>query len=283
MQSWRFFTKLASNITELVVPRGKMCAMIAWGLRKGARTMLHIAVCDDDAAELGKARALLDEFIAERKLAAQVREFMAGRELLFDVDEGNTYDLYLLDVVMPEMNGIELGVKLRETDETGAILYLTTSEDFAIDSYEARAFWYLVKPVKPEKLFSILDKAVVARQKRLDDGVNVKTRNGMARVRFDGIIYAEPIERTVRYICRSGAVESISDTASFREKIAPLLSDKRFYLCGASLVLNLQHIKAVNKSSVAFSSGEQREIPRRAASELRSAWTQYWMEGGERP
>ena len=283
MQSWRFFTKLASNITELVVPRGKMCAMIAWGLRKGARTMLHIAVCDDDAAELGKARALLDEFIAERKLAAQVREFMAGRELLFDVDEGNTYDLYLLDVVMPEMNGIELGVKLRETDETGAILYLTTSEDFAIDSYEVRAFWYLVKPVKPEKLFPILDKAIAAHQKRMTEGIHVKTRDGMARLRFDELVYAEPFNRVVRYICKDGTVESVSDTTSFREKIATLLTDDRFYLCGVSLVLNLQLVKTVDRAAVTFVTGDQLEIPRRAAAELRGAWQRYWLEGGERP
>ena len=245
--------------------------------------MLHIAVCDDDAAELGKARALLDEFIAERKLAAQVREFMAGRELLFDVDEGNTYDLYLLDVVMPEMNGIELGIRLRESDEAGTILYLTTSEDHAIDSYEARAFWYLVKPVLPDKLFAVLDKALAARQKLLAEGVNVKTRDGFARVRFDEILYAEPAGRAVRYFCRSGAVESVTDTASFREKIAPLLSDGRFYLCGASKVLNLQQVKTVDRSGVAFDTGERLEIPRRAAAELRGAWQRYWLEGGRRP
>ena len=245
--------------------------------------MLQVAICDDDATERVRTRTLLDDFFASRQLTARVREFAAAKELLFDLDGGSLYDLYLLDVVMPEMNGIRLGVKLRETDETGAIIYLTTSEDFAIDSYEARAFWYLVKPVKPDKLFLVLDKAIAARRRRMTEGVNVKTRNGMARVRFDELEYAEPVNRAVRYVCKNGAVESLSDTASFREKIAPLLADGRFYLCGASLVLNLQHIKTVDRSGVTFGTGEQLEVPRRAAAELRGAWQRYWLEGGGKP
>lgn len=242
--------------------------------------MLQVAICDDDATERARTRALLDDYLASRELSARVREFAAAKELLFDLDGGSPYDLYLLDVVMPEMNGIRLGVKLRETDETGTIIYLTTSEDFAIDSYEARAFWYLVKPVKPDKLFPVLDKAIAARQKHLTEGVNVKTRDGMARVRFDEIIYAEPIDRAVRYVCKNGAVESVTDTSPFREKTEPLLADERFRRCGASLVLNLQHVKVVDKSGVTFDTGEQLEIPRRAAAELRAAWQRYWLEGG---
>ena len=245
--------------------------------------MLHIAICDDDATERARTRALLDDFLSQRDFAARVREFAAAKELLFNLDGGEPYDLYLLDVVMPGMNGIELGVKIRDYDEAGVIIYLTTSEDFAIDSYEARAFWYLVKPIKTDKLFPVLDKALAVLQKRLEEGVNVKTRDGVVRVDFDEIVFVEPRDRTVRFVCKSVETDSVTDTASFREKISPLLSDGRFYLCGASLVLNLQHVKTVDKSGVIFDTGMRLEIPRRAASELRGAWQRYWLEGGERP
>lgn len=242
--------------------------------------MLHIAICDDDAAELAQTRALLDDFLASRELAAQVREFTAGKELLFDMDGSRVYDLYLLDVVMPEMNGIELGVRLRETDEHGAIIYLTTSEDFAIDSYTARAFWYLVKPVKPDTLFPVLDKAVAAHQKRLDSGINVKTRDGFERLLFDDVYYVVSVERSAHFVHKGGVTESSVNSTSFQEKTEPLLADRRFRRCGASLVLNLQYVKSVDKSGATLRTGERLELPRRAAAELRSAWTQYWMEGG---
>ena len=245
--------------------------------------MLHVAICDDDATERARTRALLDEFLASRGLSAQVREFAAAKELLFDLDGGGPYDLYLLDVVMPEMNGIRLGVRLRETDETGAIVYLTTSEDFAVDSYEARAFWYLVKPVRPDKLFPVLDKAVAARQKRLTEGVNVKTLDGMEWLRFDELYYVVSVERSAHFVHKGGVTESTINSVSFREKSEPLLADERFRRCGASLVLNLQHVKAVDRSGVTLDTGGRLEIPRRAAAELRAAWQRYWLEGGGKP
>lgn len=241
--------------------------------------MLHIAICDDDAAELAQTRALLDEFLASRALAARVREFAAGKELLFDLEDSGAYDLYLLDVVMPEMNGIELGVKLRETDEHGAIIYLTTSEDFAIDSYSARAFWYLVKPVAPDKLFPVLDKAVAALQKRLDEGIAVKTRDGIERLLFDDIYYVVSVDRSAHFVHRGGVTGSSTSSTSFQEKTEPLLADRRFRRCGASLVLNLHFVKTVDKSGATLRTGERLELPRRAAADLRDAWAQYWLKG----
>lgn len=241
--------------------------------------MRSIAICDDDAAERAKTRALLDAYLDGRGMAARVREFTAGKELLFAAEE-EPFDVYLLDVVMPEMNGIELGVSLRGTDRTGAIVYLTTSEDFAIDSYAARAFWYLVKPVKPDKLYPVLDMAFDALRYKEEAGVQVRTQDGSVRLLFDEIYYVESVERRLNYVYRGGAAESQADTASFQQKVAPLLADKRFYRCGASLVLNLQHVKAVDRSGVTLDTGEQLEIPRRAAAELRAAWQRYWLEGG---
>ncbi len=244
--------------------------------------MLQIAICDDGTRDRARTRALLDDFLASRNLSARVREFTAAKELLFDLDGGSAYDLYLLDVIMPEMNGIELGVKLRETDETGTIIYLTTSEDFAIGSYEARAFWYLVKPVKPDKLFPVLDKAIAARQKHLTEGVNVKTRDGMEWLRFDDLYYVVSVERAAHFVHMGGVTESTINSVPFQEKTEPLLADERFRRCGASLVLNLQHVKVVGKSSATLDTGEQLEIPRRVAAQLRAAWQRYWLEGGRK-
>ena len=275
--------KLVSFFAKLVVLKQIKYGMLK---RKAAKAkgvglvMLNIAICDDDAPERAITRSLLDDFLATRGVAARVREFASGKELLFNMDGDGPYDLYLLDVVMPEINGIELGVKLRENDETGTIIYLTTSEDFAIDSYEARAFWYLVKPVKSDKLFPILDKAIAVNQKRMEESVNVKTPDGVERLLFDEIYYVEVVERRLRYVHRGGISESTISSAPFAERVAPLLEDRRFYRCGASLVLNLQHVKGIGVSHASLRTGGHLDIPRRASSELRAAWTQYWLKGG---
>lgn len=81
------------------------------------------------------------------------------KNIINHVDEHGGFDLYILDCIMPGMNGIELGAALRMRDDMGFLIYLTTSPDFALDSYRVDAFDYLLKPVRSELFFQSLDKA----------------------------------------------------------------------------------------------------------------------------
>lgn len=239
--------------------------------------MLRIAICDDEALELAATRAMMEEFITLRGLSARIETFADGKSLLFAMSE--PFDLYLLDVVMPEQNGVELGKELRKSDTSGVIVYLTTSPDFAIESYDAQAFHYLLKPVKRERLYEVLDRAVAA-LKRRDECVYVKTRDGTVRLLLDDIYYAELLGRAARYVCRDAVVDSMTSSASFREMAASLLADGRFYLCGASLALNLGHVRMVDRSGALLSTGQRIEVPRLTAGALYLAWSNYWLEGG---
>ena len=75
------------------------------------------------------------------------------------MDEHGGFDLYILDCIMPGMNGIELGAALRMRDDMGFLIYLTTSPDFALDSYRVDAFDYLFKACQERAVFQSLDKA----------------------------------------------------------------------------------------------------------------------------
>lgn len=85
-----------------------------------------------------------------------MRSFQSGYELLDAVERSGSFDLYLLDIVMPEQNGIEVGLSIRKLDGLGLIVYLTTSPDYAVDSYLTNAFHYLLKPVRWEQMVSVL-------------------------------------------------------------------------------------------------------------------------------
>lgn len=76
------------------------------------------------------------------------------------MERSGSFDLYLLDIVMPEQNGIEVGLSIRKLDGLGLIVYLTTSPDYAVDSYLTNAFHYLLKPVRWEQMVSVLDRAM---------------------------------------------------------------------------------------------------------------------------
>ena len=244
--------------------------------------MFHIALCDDDVKQRRLTHKLLDNYLSLHGTAAKIREFSSGQALLNAMCD-ETFDLYLLDIVMPEMDGINLGAELRKSDENGVIVYLTTSPDFALQGYSVKAASYLLKPIQEEKLFSVLDDAFKAITNRREQSIMVKTADGMSRLLLDHILYVEQTERVPRYHLKDGScVVGVTIQTSFLETMRPLLSDKRFYLCGASFVLNLHCIKSINKADVLFAGGQQTTVPRRSAAELNTAWIHYWLEGGQR-
>lgn len=241
--------------------------------------MFHIALCDDEAAQRQLTHKLLDRYFSDQGAAVKIWEFSDGQSLLNAMlDE--TFDLYLIDIVMPEVDGINLGLALRKSDENGVIIYLTNSPDFALEGYSVKAASYLLKPVSEEKLFSALDDALKTISNRRAQIVMVKTAEGTSRLLLDDILYVEQIDRFPHYYLRDGScVIGVTIRTSFQDAMKPLLADKRFYLCGASIVFNLHHIKSVTKSN-AFIGSRQTPVPKRTAAELHTAWMHYWLEGG---
>ena len=238
--------------------------------------MLRIAICDSDARARAETRVLLDAFFALRGRLAEVREYAAASGLLFAMEE-QVFDLYILEALMPEMNGIELGRQLRALDGTGLIVYLTKSPDFAVDSYAVSAFYYLLKPLREEELFPVLDRAFGRIEAYQPDTLTLKLREGVIRMPSDDVYYAKSEGRAIRYVCRTGIREGPSGAAPFREKAAALLAHPDFWLCGASLVLNLRHVRMIGRTEVELVTGERLAIPRRHSGALQQAWNSVFI------
>ncbi|HIY07225.1 MAG TPA: LytTR family DNA-binding domain-containing protein [Candidatus Evtepia faecigallinarum] len=243
--------------------------------------MLQIAICDDEEKQLGQTTALLDTYLQSRPgLDGQVETFRSGSALLERAERAGGFDLYILDILMPELSGIDTGRRLRALGEGGEIVYLTSSNDFAADSYDVRAFFYLLKPVEENRLFQVLDGAVKKLKQRRSSAVLVSTAEGPRRILLEQIRYVERVGRRMRYYCTDGTVDSQTIRLSFREAAADLLADRRFCRCGASFVLNFQHVAGVNGQSALLDNGQTVILPRTAAAEFKKAWGSYWLEEG---
>lgn len=241
--------------------------------------MLRIAVCDDVEAQRNQTAALLTRYLQSRpELHGQVETFSSGGALLDRSETQGGFDLYILDILMPQLSGIETGRRLRALGNGGEIIYLTQSNDFAADSYDVHAFFYLLKPVDQAKFFQILDGAVETLQRRQNCAVVVQTPEGSRRILLDHIRYVERMGRCMRYDCTSGDVVSQTIRVPFREMAAPLLAHRRFFLCGASFVLNFQHVIGVSGQTALLDNGQSITLPRTAASEFKKAWGNYWLE-----
>ena len=240
--------------------------------------MLRIAVCDDEEKHLNQTATLLNTYLRSRPcLSGQVESFRSGSALLARAENAGGFDIYVLDILMPELSGIDTGRRLRALGEGGEIIYLTSSNDFAADSYDVRAFFYLLKPVQENKLFQIVDGAVEKLNRRRSNAIVVSTADGPRRILLEHIRYVERVGRFMRYYCTDSVVDSQTIRVSFREMAIPLLADRRFYLCGASFVLNFQHVAGVNGQIALLDNGQAVTLPRTSATDFKKAWGNYWL------
>lgn len=238
--------------------------------------MWTLALCDDDPQQRAQVADLLRPYLQAHP-DLHLSCFSSAQELLDKGSEG--FDLYLLDIVMPEMSGIDLGIKLREQGCQGSIIYLSVTPEFAVDSYEARAFYYLLKPIDPQTLYQVLDQALAALEQQKAASLPIKTKEGPRLIQLDQILYAELLNRAAHYHLSSGeTVSSITLRQSFQNEMEPLLAHPRFIACGASFVVNLYYIVRVEKNLLRLDDGTQLSIPRGSAPRLRQIWNDYWLE-----
>ena len=240
---------------------------------------MNIAICDDDKYCREKITEIAEQYCRINNDVG-FTVFDDSDSLIEKVKKNGGFDLYILDIVMPEMNGIELGSALRDLGCDGKIIYLTSSEEFAIDAFRVKAFNYILKPIKKDGFFAAVDEALEAVRKKKEKYVIVKTKEKSVKLAFDCIIHAQLINRAVSYRLTKGeTVESVTVRSSFSEAVQELLRDRRFILCGTSTLLNLQHIASVESEAIVFSDGDKMLFTAKTCREIRSAWCDYCFNG----
>lgn len=241
--------------------------------------MLRIALCEDDTLQRERMEHLVRSWLDSRGRPGRIRCYASAEELLEDRLSGSQQDLYLLDVFMTGATGLDAARKLRQMGDQDLIVFLTSSPDFAVESYEVRAFHYLLKPVGEEKLFSVLDAAASALDKRNSVTMQVKTRDAVLRLPVEELMYAELSGRAARYHLTEGrSWETTTLRERFLTAMEPLLEIPGFVACGASFVINLDYVQAVTRSGAVLKDGTALHLPKQSCATLKDAWLRYWLE-----
>lgn len=244
---------------------------------------IRIALCDDETTCHETIKRLLKDYKQTVSLFSfELSCFSSGRELLDHIEDKGTFDLYILDIIMPDMNGIRLGSALRERYDGGIIIYLTSSPDFAVESYNTDALHYLLKPVNGNRFSLCMDKAVSRLNHLRSETVSIKTPCSTRIVPIHNILYAERVNRSIRYYLNDHTtINSVSFCGTFRHAAAPLLAYSGFLAVGVSFVVNLYHVTEVTRSDMLLTGGYSIPVPRRTYEDVKSKWADYWLNKGD--
>ncbi len=229
---------------------------------------MRIGVCDDQIKELNRLSKLLNDYREKTKACFTYITYSDGIALLEDVRKGG-FEFLLLDVMMPLVNGMEIAHEVREFDANIKIAFLTSSPEFAVESYSVEAFAYLLKPATSDNLFPILDKLFRMAQKP-EDGFSVKFQNGVANIPFFRLAFVEVINRMLRFHLTDGSVRELVAPLSDYEGV--LLQRPDFIRVHRAFIVNIWQIQELRSADILTYTGSVVPVSRRLYTQVRKTY-----------
>lgn len=230
---------------------------------------LSIVVCDDNETDLQCITGMVKAWAEGRHSPVSVETFPSAEAFLFHYSENGDYDILLLDVEMGKLDGISLAKRIRVQNSRVQIVFITGYPDFIAEGYEVSALHYLMKPVNPEKLSQVLDRAADLSRKERPFLLSVSEREAV-RIFFEDIYYAESQGHYMVIYTRQ-------DSYRVRMTVAGLLEqlDEGFYRCSRSYVVSFRHICRITKSEVILENQVSLPLGRGQYDEINRAMIRY--------
>ena len=231
---------------------------------------MYIAICDDQEHELGILSELLHRWQDEHRMPVRMRSFRSAAEML-DVAEKERFSLYLLDVMMPGIDGLAAAREIRSFDESAEIVFLTSSPGFAYESYAVRALDYLLKPINAQLLFPVLDKLAL-REQQPRNSMTLKCGTTIVRIPFSHLVYVEVMSKHLYFHLNDGSIREATGSLSEYEDL--LLSRPEFMRVHRSYIVNMLQAEELSPSCIRTFSGSELPVSRRLYPQLQKDYMQ---------
>lgn len=212
--------------------------------------MLHFIICDDDALQLQSMNNMTRKWAEESKIAIEVSQFSSSQALLAEYKPERN-DILILDIMMPELDGLSLAKSLRKKRSDFHIIFISSSQDFALDAYEAHPYSYLVKPVAYQAYSEVLDKLI---QKVHQQMLPVQSGHEIYNLPIMDIIFVEATNRQIVFNMKDGRSIATRDTLLNMQEI--LLKYPAFFKPHRSYIINMQYIEHFNTKEISMKNSE---------------------------
>lgn len=234
---------------------------------------MRIAICDDSPMDRELIGDLLTRYFNDIQFRPDLVFYDSGVNLVYDLQEGDWFDIVLLDIYMDDHLGIDIAHQLRDLGFQGEIVFLTASSKFAVDSYDVTAAGYLLKPLSYEKLTRVMNRI----SKNFDLGTYaVRQRSKVIRIPMSEILYVESSNSKCVLHRTDGKDYTIYKRL---DEIQSELTDPRFLRCHQSYLVNMDHVQQVDKQFV-LSSGDAVLIRQRDLKAIRQTYLSYAAGAG---
>ena len=237
---------------------------------------MNIAICDDDLIYMNKIKEMTEKWGKENNEEVIIYLFNHGDALINSYQKSHI-DIILLDIMMPLLNGMETAREIRKQDPTIKIIFITSSPEFALESYDVKASGYLIKPTNEDKLFSLLNDCKQS-FKYESPSIIVKTNHGYQKIYYHTIEYIEAQNKKVLFYLNNNTCIEVLDTFVHCSK--ELLSNNGFYQCHRSYLVYLPSIDHFTSVEIETKTHKKIPIARTYSKVFKEAYFDYMFKKG---
>ena len=235
--------------------------------------MYRVAIVEDEKEFREQLQLYLKQYETENQVFFQISLFEDGADIVENYKK--EYDLILLDIEMPKMNGMEAAEKIREQDEQVVLMFITNMAQYAIHGYSVGALDFVMKPITYYTFAMKMTRALKRIPKKEQTPLVLSLADGVRTVEAKQVYYVEVQNRMLHYHTDEGEIVVRGTLQSAEE----LLKDFSFAKCNHWYLVNLAQVKEVNKN-IAVVGPHEVEISRRNRTGFLKALTEYM--GGKR-
>lgn len=240
--------------------------------------MLRIALCDDDLVFMYELHQKIVKCCQETGYSGNISitEFSDSVYLSRTISSGNGFDLFFVDIEMPQLNGFELAEYIRAHLPTAFIVFLTSHSEFSLEGYKFGALRYIPKLDLARRLPEALSAAQAEFSRLESKFLTVRHYNDVMRIPYPKIVYVRHVLRISQIVTLDfGIVKDSRGLKAIHEQ----LRDERFIYIDRSTFVNLDHVRQIKGNEIILRNMERLPVSRQLLTKVKYTINCLW--GGE--
>lgn len=243
--------------------------------------MIRVGLCDDEKALLEKLGGFVEECYARDRIFARVDFFIGSRELLYEIEDGKSFDLLVLDIEMPNMDGMELATQVRKLLPDVLVIFLTSHMEYVLDAYELSIFRYVPKSDSGERLrHALLDAAALIQVQQRESYI-IQNQNRLERIPLRHLLYithegknsilvTELKDKDDRPVCHR--------VRKTLQEVYGELDKREFSFIDRGCIVNLAKVMSIQGDDCTLRDGTHLAVSRAKIQGLRERLLEFWKQ-----
>lgn len=244
--------------------------------------MLFVGVCDDEPIFLQKMERYVRDCYRQNQIFASVQPFEKSTLLLYEIEDGAKFDLLLLDIEMPEMDGMELAGRIKKLLPDALIIFFTSHMEYALDAYELSVFRYIPKSNYGSRLNHALLDAAKRIEVQRQDAYLIQNQNRLERIPLRNLLYITHEGKNA--LLMTDIIDPKTGTAltckvrKSLQQVYEELDTTEFAFIDRGCIVNLAQVMSVREEQCILKDGTRLQVSQTRMQGLKEKLMGFWKQ-----